>query len=102
MARSAFRSDVWLQVRVDGKEGWLHYEEDFMRLGMIFGIALLVKLHPCFRTRPYCRATEIGPLSRRPQSGTSRPASQLTEHDAIWRIETLIVPGWDNQHAAGI
>ena len=27
---------VWLEVRIDGKEGWLHDEEDFMSLGMVF------------------------------------------------------------------
>lgn len=27
---------VWLKMRIDGKEGWVHDEEDFMSLGMIF------------------------------------------------------------------
>jgi hypothetical protein len=27
---------VWLKMRIDGKEGWVHDEEDFMRIGMIF------------------------------------------------------------------
>jgi hypothetical protein len=27
---------VWLKMIIDGKEGWVHDEEDFMRLGMIF------------------------------------------------------------------
>jgi hypothetical protein len=28
--------DLWVKVRIDGKEGWLHDEEDFMSLGMVF------------------------------------------------------------------
>jgi hypothetical protein len=28
--------NVWLKMRIDGKEGWLHDEEDYMSLGMIF------------------------------------------------------------------
>jgi hypothetical protein len=27
-------SDLWLKVRIDGKEGWLHTEEDFRALGL--------------------------------------------------------------------
>jgi hypothetical protein len=27
-------SDLWLKVRIDGKEGWLHSEEDFRALGL--------------------------------------------------------------------
>jgi hypothetical protein len=27
-------SDLWLKVRIDGKEGWLHSEEDFQALGL--------------------------------------------------------------------
>ena len=27
-------SDLWLKVRVDGKEGWMHSEEDFRALGL--------------------------------------------------------------------
>lgn len=27
-------SDLWLQVRIDGKEGWMHTEEDFRALGL--------------------------------------------------------------------
>ena len=27
---------VWLKMRIDGKEGWVHNDEDFMKLGMIF------------------------------------------------------------------
>lgn len=26
--------DLWLQVRIDGKEGWMHSEEDFRALGL--------------------------------------------------------------------
>lgn len=26
--------DRWLKVRVDGKEGWIHSEEDFRALGL--------------------------------------------------------------------
>lgn len=27
-------SDLWLKVRIDGKEGWMHSEEDFQALGL--------------------------------------------------------------------
>jgi len=27
-------SDLWLKIRVDGKEGWMHSEEDFRALGL--------------------------------------------------------------------
>jgi hypothetical protein len=27
-------SDLWLKVRIDGKEGWMHSEEDFRALGL--------------------------------------------------------------------
>jgi len=27
-------SDLWLKVRIDGKEGWIHSEEDFQALGL--------------------------------------------------------------------
>jgi hypothetical protein len=27
-------SDLWLRVRIDGKEGWMHSEEDFRALGL--------------------------------------------------------------------
>jgi hypothetical protein len=27
-------SDVWLKVRIDGKEGWIHTEEDFFAIGL--------------------------------------------------------------------
>lgn len=27
-------SDLWLKVRIDGKEGWMHTEEDFRALGL--------------------------------------------------------------------
>ena len=27
-------SDLWLKVRIDGKEGWMHPEEDFRALGL--------------------------------------------------------------------
>jgi hypothetical protein len=27
-------SDSWLKVRIDGKEGWVHSEEDFRALGV--------------------------------------------------------------------
>jgi hypothetical protein len=27
-------SDLWLKVRIDGKEGWVHSEEDFRALGL--------------------------------------------------------------------
>lgn len=27
-------SDLWLKVRIDGKEGWIHSEEDFRALGL--------------------------------------------------------------------
>jgi hypothetical protein len=27
-------SDLWLKVRIDGKEGWMHSEEDFYALGL--------------------------------------------------------------------
>jgi len=26
--------DVWLKVRIDGKEGWIHTQEDFMAIGL--------------------------------------------------------------------
>lgn len=26
--------DVWLKVRVDGKEGWIHTQEDFLAIGL--------------------------------------------------------------------
>jgi hypothetical protein len=26
--------DLWLKVRIDGKEGWIHSEEDFRALGL--------------------------------------------------------------------
>ena len=26
--------DVWLRVRIDGKEGWIHTQEDFMAIGL--------------------------------------------------------------------
>jgi hypothetical protein len=25
---------LWLQVRIDGKEGWMHSDEDFRALGL--------------------------------------------------------------------
>ena len=27
-------SDLWIKVRIDGKEGWIHTEEDFRSLGL--------------------------------------------------------------------
>ena len=27
-------NDLWLKVRIDGKEGWMHSEEDFYALGL--------------------------------------------------------------------
>src|SRR5260370_24947483 len=27
-------SDLWLKVRIDGREGWMHSEEDFLALGL--------------------------------------------------------------------
>ena len=27
-------SDLWPKVRIDGKEGWMHSEEDFRALGL--------------------------------------------------------------------
>jgi hypothetical protein len=27
-------ADLWLKVRIDGKEGWMHSEEDFRALGL--------------------------------------------------------------------
>jgi hypothetical protein len=30
----AQNSDLWLKVRIDGKEGWMHSEEDFQALGL--------------------------------------------------------------------
>jgi len=27
-------TDLWLKVRIDGKEGWMHSEEDFRALGL--------------------------------------------------------------------
>jgi hypothetical protein len=27
-------ADLWLKVRIDGKEGWMHSEEDFLALGL--------------------------------------------------------------------
>jgi len=27
-------ADLWLQVRIDGKEGWMHSDEDFRALGL--------------------------------------------------------------------
>ena len=26
--------DVWLKVRIDGKEGWIHTQEDFTAIGL--------------------------------------------------------------------
>ena len=28
--------DVWLKIRVDGKEGWIHAQEDFVAVGLPF------------------------------------------------------------------
>jgi len=28
--------NVWLKIRIDGKEGWLHHDEDFLALGFPF------------------------------------------------------------------
>lgn len=30
----AHDTDVWLKVRIDGKEGWIHTEEDFAAIGL--------------------------------------------------------------------
>jgi hypothetical protein len=30
----AQNSDLWMKVRIDGKEGWMHSEEDFQALGL--------------------------------------------------------------------
>ena len=27
-------SDVWLHVRIDGQEGWIHTQEDFQAIGL--------------------------------------------------------------------
>jgi len=27
-------TELWLKVRIDGKEGWMHSEEDFVALGL--------------------------------------------------------------------
>lgn len=27
-------SNLWLKIRIDGKEGWMHSEEDFRALGL--------------------------------------------------------------------
>jgi hypothetical protein len=27
-------ADLWLKVRIDGREGWMHSEEDFRALGL--------------------------------------------------------------------
>ena len=26
--------DFWIKVRIDGKEGWIHTQEDFMAIGL--------------------------------------------------------------------
>ena len=26
--------DLWLKVRIDGKEGWIHTQEDFSAIGL--------------------------------------------------------------------
>jgi hypothetical protein len=26
--------DFWLKVRIDGKEGWIHTQEDFLAIGL--------------------------------------------------------------------
>jgi hypothetical protein len=28
------QGDVWLKVRIDGREGWIHSEEDFEAVGL--------------------------------------------------------------------
>lgn len=27
--------DLWLKVRIDGKEGWIHTQEDFTAIGVL-------------------------------------------------------------------
>ncbi len=31
---AAGNGDVWLKVRIDGKEGWVYSEEDFSAIGL--------------------------------------------------------------------